>query len=113
MLFSVNQFLLPFVVGQSGRQLSQSNKVCICGGGEELCRDCLGVSVSIGVVVIPTAWWVCLATSHAAACPCPVYLCTMTCIVSCRTQDIFNEILTSHFISMGILYFHKASTNNN
>ena len=69
----------------------------ICGGGgEELCRDCLGVSVCIGVIVIPTAWWVwlwvCLSTSHAAACPCPVYLCTMTCIVSCRTQDIFNEI---------------------
>ena len=32
-LFSVNQFLLPFVVGQSGRQLWQSSKVCICGGG--------------------------------------------------------------------------------
>ena len=70
--------------------------VCVGGGGEELCRDCLGASVCIGVIVIPTAWWVwlwvCLSTSHAAACPCPVYLCTMTCIVSCRTQDIFNEI---------------------
>ena len=34
-LFSVNQFLfmLPFVVGQSVRQPSQSSKVCICGGG--------------------------------------------------------------------------------
>ena len=98
MLFSVNQFLfmLPFVVGQSVRQPSQSSKVCVGGGGEELCRDCLGASVCIGVIVIPTAWWVwlwvCLSTSHAAACPCPVYLCTMTCIVSCRTQDIFNEI---------------------
>ena len=26
-------FMLPFVVGQSGRQPSQSSKVCVCVGG--------------------------------------------------------------------------------
>ena len=37
-------FMLPFVVGQSGRQPSQSSKVCVCvGGGGGGRRSCVGL----------------------------------------------------------------------